>query len=81
MSTLAPEKVYPKAPEDDELDHITCHCTDNKISFCKLDVSDVPVLLDGMEPNVCPTCVLMYELANPKCPFGCACVEECNFLT
>lgn len=79
MTEIQIKPSYPKAEEDDDFDHITCHCTESRISFCKLDVSDMPVLLEGMEANPCPTCVLMYELSVPYCPFGCKCDEECRY--
>lgn len=77
MATIAPlEVVQTSAAEDeDDIWHFVCHCTDDRVSACGLDCSEVGWVEGDEEP--CPLCALAWPDDAPTCPWGCAC-EECG---
>ena len=60
--------------DKDDIWHFVCHCTDDNLSACGLDVTESP-WVDGAEDKECPLCNLAWPDGEP-CPWGCTC-EEC----
>jgi hypothetical protein len=81
INLVAPLEIVQTSATDDLIDvtHITCHCTDDAVSACGLDVRDATwaddVTDDDTEPP-CPLCELAWPDDSPTCPWGCVC-EEC----
>lgn len=68
-------------PEDGTEDdhgviHWVCHCTDDAITACGLDLSHSP-LMETLPGEVldedCPLCRLAWPVDG--CPWGCSCAE------
>lgn len=72
MTAVLPEQR--QFPKYDDGCHLVCHCTDDKISACGLDVEDDPWAVDDDEP-ACVMCCLAWPDGAPTCPFGCSCYE------
>lgn len=59
--------------------HVVCHCTDDNIAACGLDVSDRPLTRDVDDDKLeCPMCALAWPVEAPTCPWGCSCEEDCG---
>lgn len=71
------EVVQTRAFDDDGVAHIVCHCTDDAVAACGLDVADSPWDETCEEPD-CPLCRLRWPLDAAACPWGCSCSEECG---
>lgn len=54
--------------------HWVCHCTNDEVAACGLDVANVPLVNETEQPD-CPLCALAWSDA-PTCPWGCSC-DEC----
>ena len=84
MTATVEEAVVETSSADDEPDiaHLSCHCTENKIGWCGIDLSDVPLSADPFdldEDDCCPLCALVLEqMGDEHCPWGCSCSKECG---
>lgn len=59
---------------DDDTWHFVCHCTNDNIAACGLDVTDEP-WVDRGDEEACPLCWLSWPDGS-YCPWGCTC-EDC----
>lgn len=79
MSTALLEAEPTTVAEDDgpDIDHIVCHCTDDKIAACGQDVSHLPWVsaIGTNQHMICSLCVLVWPTEAPACPWGCTCFE------
>lgn len=75
LAVKALEEIVDKATNDDDVMHLVCHCSNDEISACGLDCSEVAWHdVNSSEPP-CPMCVIVWPEGSP-CPWGCEC-EEC----
>lgn len=72
--------VLSKVQDDDDTIHWVCHCTNDNIAACGLDVTDSEMLSPSTwgEDDDCPLCVLAWP-DGPTCPWGCSCPGECGY--
>lgn len=78
MTTLTEQEIVESTDvigTEPNVVHLVCHCTDDTIAACGLDVSETPWTPDAPEKDDCPLCVLAWP-ADSTCPSGCAC-EDC----
>lgn len=62
--------------EDPEVIHITCHCTDMKISGCGKDISNEEFASSTNDAPTCAMCLLIWNKDMFKCPWGCDCISN-----
>lgn len=60
----------------DDVCHIVCHCTEDKIAACGLDCTGLP--WDDDRDLPCPLCYEAWPDDAETCPWGCSCPEECG---
>lgn len=78
MSELVIECVMDELTSDGpDVTHLVCHCTDDDIAACGLDVSDSPWAPESTDEVPCPLCFTAWDADAPTCPWGCAC-DECG---
>lgn len=81
-ATVIEPVVETTSGEEDGVTHISCHCTDNKIAWCGIDVSDQPLEDEGFEIDDIDSCVLcalvLDDLKDERCPWGCTCDDGCG---
>lgn len=76
--TLLDDRVDATSQDFDfDITHWVCHCTNDNIAACGLDVTEMN-LEQGYIPNeqYCALCVLAWP-ENSPCPWGCEC-HECK---
>ncbi len=76
MTVLMVERTGRQTAGDLDPAHLVCHCTDDNIAACGLDVTDEP-WTDGPDEDDCPLCVLAWPDDAPCCPWGCRC-DDCG---
>ena len=62
--------------EDFEIIHNVCHCTEDRIAWCGLDVTDETWAEGSSDERDCPLCGVVIDADPDRCPWGCRC-EEC----
>lgn len=73
------EDVETQVGDDDEYDHIVCHC-DLEQGWCGAEVDVTiggPPVLSG---NDCPECSELALEFVDMCPFGCSCTPDMRML-
>lgn len=76
MSALgfAPVVVVEVTPAADETDHVVCHCSNDNVGWCGLDLTDSP-WVDDEDGTPCPLCALLEDDLIDACPWSCSCAE------
>ncbi len=71
-----PDVVAVETTHADEWEpaHLVCHCTDNEVAACGLNMAGQPWAEE--DDDVCALCLLVWPDGSP-CRWGCDCEECC----
>lgn len=81
--TLLESEIITEQVEDDDDDprvqHLVCHCTNDNVAACGKNVAEVEWVTEETyhEGLTCVLCMVAWPDDAPRCPWGCACSEEC----